>query len=165
MKKFEFFLKKNKFKSFSMKITRLKIKVERQWDFLERTATSYGAENRQCTSPNSLSTRTVKTSKINFLKIKKRLQSCFTLDCKYQFYFQAAERRCDCRRTPMFSLCSASSEQLIASQTSLDPTEPVPFSVFFPFTVKNGTRGKTGQTENGTETNWTRKMEKMAVKQ
>ena len=52
-------------------------------------------------SLNSTSTIAVKISQLNFLKIKNKLQSCFTLDWKIPLLFQAGERRCVCRRRPL----------------------------------------------------------------
>ena len=75
---------------------------------LARTATSYGAKNRQKTSLNPLSTKTVKISKLNFLKNQNQIAVLFHFWLQILAFFQAAERRCVCRRTAMFSLwCGA----------------------------------------------------------
>ena len=101
-----------------------------------------------------------KKFQIKFSKIKKRLQSCFTLDCKYQLLFKplsgaavAAEHPCSLSALPR-------ANNWLHRTPVLAQPNPSRFPFFSPFTVKNGTQGKTEQTENGTKTNGTRKIEK-----
>ena len=72
-----------------------------QLELFKRTATSYGSKNRQKTSLHSLSTKTVKISKLNFSKIKKSCSLVSLIDCKFQLFFKplsgaavAVERPC-----------------------------------------------------------------------